>query len=144
MLAARATNFYNTIICSKDDFCSKGRCARNAGGDMEYISLNASISVYYMDYFILLYSNRRIYCDAGCIYGCFLDMDIEAEEGDCNVLYSMACPLCIVNLYVLEVGRSISCNDDCVIKVLGFAISRLLVLYAWTRRKPAPSMRNCE
>ena len=53
MLAARATNFYNTIICSKDDFCSKGRCARNAGGDMEYISLNASISVYYMDYFII-------------------------------------------------------------------------------------------
>ena len=73
---------------------------------------------------ILLYSNRRIYCDAGCIYGCFLDMDIESEEGDCNVLYSMACPLCIVNLYVLEVGRSIPCNDDCVIKVLGFAISR--------------------
>ncbi|MBD5486986.1 MAG: hypothetical protein HDR18_15960 [Lachnospiraceae bacterium] len=73
---------------------------------------------------ILLYPNRRIYCDAGCIYGHFLDMDIEAKEGECNVLYCMACPLCIVNLYVLEVGRSISCNDDCVIKVLGFAISR--------------------
>lgn len=28
-----------------------------------------------------IYSNRRIYCDADCIYCCFLDMDSEAEEG---------------------------------------------------------------
>ncbi len=29
---------------------------------------------------ILLYAGRRIYCDADCIYGCFLEMDFEAEE----------------------------------------------------------------
>ncbi len=30
---------------------------------------------------ILLYASRRIYCDVGCIYGRFLEMDSEAEEG---------------------------------------------------------------
>lgn len=30
---------------------------------------------------ILLYPNRCIYYDAGCIYGRFLEMDFAAEEG---------------------------------------------------------------
>lgn len=55
-----------------------------------------------------IYSNRRIYCDADCIYCCFLDMDSEAEEGQCGVLYRVACPLCIVHANVLEVGDNIS------------------------------------
>ena len=54
------------------------------------------------------YPNRRIYCADGCIYSCFLDMDSEAEEGQCGVLYRVACPLCIVHADVLEVGDHIS------------------------------------
>ena len=29
---------------------------------------------------ILLYANRRICCDAGCIYGHFLEMDFATKE----------------------------------------------------------------
>ena len=43
------------------------------------------------------------YYNVGCIYGCFLDMNIEAEEGDCDVFYGMVCPRCIVNFIVLEI-----------------------------------------
>ncbi len=60
-----------------------------------------------MVYLLLLYSNRRIYCDTGCIYSCFLDMDFEAEEGQCDVLYGVVCSMCIVNPNVLEVGTGI-------------------------------------
>ena len=54
------------------------------------------------------YPNRRICCVAGCIYGRFLDMDSEEEEGQCDVLYCVACPLCIVHANVLEMGDNIS------------------------------------
>ena len=54
------------------------------------------------------YPNRRIYCDAGCIYGRFLDMDSEEEEGQRGVLYRVAYSLCIVHSNVLKVGSNIS------------------------------------
>ncbi len=61
-----------------------------------------------------IYSNRRIYCYAGCIYGRFLDMDSKAEEGEYNVLYRVACPLCIVDSNVLEVVGNILYYDKYV------------------------------
>lgn len=54
------------------------------------------------------YPNRCIYCDAGFIYGYFLDMDSEEEERQCGVLYRVAYSLCIVYSNVLEVGSNIS------------------------------------
>ncbi len=42
--------------------------------DIKYIDVD-------MGYPISFYSNRCIYRDTGCIYGCFLEMDFEAEEG---------------------------------------------------------------
>ena len=61
------------------------------------------------------YPNRRIYCDAGCIYGRFLDMDFEEKERECYVCNSMVCPLCIVYSNVLEVVGNILYYDKYVI-----------------------------
>ena len=60
------------------------------------------------------YPNRRIYCDAGCIYGRFLDMDFEEKERECYVCNSMVCALCIVNTNVLEVVGNILYYDKYV------------------------------
>ena len=62
------------------------------------------------------YPNRCIYCAAGCIYSCFLDMDSEAEEGQCGVLYRVACPLCIVYSNVLDVVAGVLLYDKWVIQ----------------------------
>ena len=60
-----------------------------------------------MVFIFLLYPNRCIYCDSGCIHSGFLEMDSEEQEGECDILYSVAHPLCIVNSDVLEVGTGI-------------------------------------
>ena len=74
---------------------------------MESMCVNTLYSGIDMVLHILLYPDRRIYCDTGCIYSCFLDMDFEAEEGQCDVLYGVVCSMCIVNPNVLEVGTGI-------------------------------------
>ena len=56
---------------------------------------------------VFAYPYRRIYCDFGYIFLCFLDMDIEAKEVECAVSYSVDCPLCIINSYVLEVESAL-------------------------------------
>ena len=63
-----------------------------------------------------IYPNRRIYCAAGCIYGRFLEMDFKAEEGECDVLYRVACPLYIVYSNVLDVVAGVLLYDKWVIQ----------------------------
>ncbi len=118
--------FYGAFPCSLDHFCDCTIHTRNTGSDKDSICGNIMYTSIFMGFHILSYSNRRIYCDTGYIYGCFLDMDFVEKEGDCNVLYSVACPRCFVNSIVLEVWGFILLFSKCVIKVLGFSVGNIL------------------
>ena len=101
-----------------------------SGSDTDSICGNIMDIGIYMVFHILSYPSRHIYCDAGCIHGCFLGLDFDAEEGVCDVSYKVDCPLCIVNYIVLEIWGYLLLYVQWIIEVLGFCSQRAIgVLY---------------
>ena len=79
--------FYSAFTCSCDDscYCTEGILARRGDRVKESMCVNTRYINVDMVGSFFTYSNRRIYCAAGCIYVCFLDMDCYLGMSDSDL-----------------------------------------------------------